>query len=241
MRFVFFIVLAAYATLSLGSLLSWELPLRFDPLVALNTMVAQRRWIVALLPALILLAATLLLGRFWCGWLCPVGTLLDWLKPRPNHQSEKPSVWHGLKYGILFTTFFAALWGNLTLLVLDPLTIWMRSLATAVFPALTWLVTELERTLYPLAFLRQPLYALDNAMRGTWLGARQAYFVPTSLTIGLLLAIVALSLIKRRAWCRYLCPLGGMLSLVAKAAWYKRTVADTCTLCGACARNCRMA
>ena len=238
--FCAFIVLAAYASAALGSILSWELPLRLDPLVSITTMMAQRRWIPGLLPAGILLAATVVLGRFWCGWLCPVGTLLDWLSPRKLPRTDHPSPWHGAKYAVLFTLFFAALWGNLTLLVLDPLTIWMRWLAAFVFPALTWLVTQAQRVLYKIAFLREALHAADDALRGSWLSFRQPYFTVSALSLGLLLAIIALTLVKRRAWCRYLCPLGGLLSLTAKASLLKRTVADTCTSCGTCAKVCTM-
>ncbi|MCE5258894.1 MAG: 4Fe-4S dicluster domain-containing protein [Chloroflexi bacterium] len=238
--FILFVILAVYAPLTLGGLLSWELPLRFDPLAAMSSMIAQRRWLMHLLPAALLLAATLLLGRFWCGWLCPIGSLLDWLRPRPSQQPDEPSAWHGIKYGILLATLFAALWGNLTLLVLDPLTIWMRALSTTVLPGATWLVTHAQHALYPIAFLREPLLALDGALRGTWLGVTQAYYAPAALTVGLLLAILALNLIKRRAWCRYLCPLGALLSLTARAALLKRTVSKDCTSCGACARSCRM-
>ena len=238
--FLFFLVLAVYSTATLGGFFSWELPLRFDPLAALTTMIAQRRWLVNFLPAAVILIATLILGRFWCGWLCPLGTLFDWFGPRKATDKGTPSLWRGLKYGILFVTVFAALWGNLTLLVFDPLTIWMRTLAAAILPGFNWLFTQLERVLYPLAFLRTPLYAIDAALRGSWLGALQAYFGAAALTIGLLLAIMVLNLVRRRAWCRYVCPLGGILSLVGKASWLKRNVSSACTSCGACAKACRM-
>ncbi len=40
----------------------------------------------------------------------------------------------GAKYGLLFVIAFAALWGNLTLLVLDPLTLFIRGITTPVLP-----------------------------------------------------------------------------------------------------------
>jgi MauM/NapG family ferredoxin protein len=238
--FLFFLVLAVYSAASLGSLLSWELALRVDPFAAFTTMIAQRRWLVFFLPAAATLVATLLLGRFWCGWLCPLGTLLDWFALRKAADKGIQSPWRGFKYGILFVTVFAAIWGNLTLLIFDPLTIWMRALATAILPGFTWLITQFERVLYPLAFLRAPLYAADSALRGSWLGVSQAFFGAGAVTVGLLLAIIVFNLVRRRAWCRYVCPLGGMLSLVAKAAWLKRSVSSACTSCGACAKTCRM-
>jgi polyferredoxin len=238
--FLMFLLLAVYAAATLGSLLSWELPLRIDPLAAITTMIAQRRWLVFFLPAVILLAATLILGRFWCGWLCPLGTLFDWFAPYKAADKGIPSPWRGFKYLLIFVTVVAALWGNLTLLILDPLTIWMRLLATALLPGFSWLFTQMERVLYPLAFLRTPLYTLDAVMRGSWLGANQAYFGAAALTVGLLLTLMVLNFVRRRLWCRYVCPMGGMLSLVGKTSFLKRSVSGACTSCGACAKICRM-
>ncbi|MGD0094754.1 MAG: 4Fe-4S binding protein, partial [Planctomycetota bacterium] len=50
---------------------------RWDPLAAAAAMLAGRSLIAAFWPALALLLLTLLLGRFFCGWVCPLGTLLD--------------------------------------------------------------------------------------------------------------------------------------------------------------------
>ena len=50
---------------------------RADPLVLVSYLAANRSFSWLLLPALLTLIFTLLLGRFFCGWLCPLGTLLD--------------------------------------------------------------------------------------------------------------------------------------------------------------------
>jgi polyferredoxin len=60
-----------------------DLFFRLNPLVALSAMIADRAWIPRLALALITLALTLLLGRAWCGWICPLGTLLEWVRFRP--------------------------------------------------------------------------------------------------------------------------------------------------------------
>jgi len=55
---------------------------------------------------------------------------------------------------------------------------------------------------------------------------------------GVLLVIMALSLIHRRFWCNYLCPTGALLSIVSRFSRRRRTKTDACTECGECAAAC---
>jgi ferredoxin len=54
----------------------------------------------------------------------------------------------------------------------------------------------------------------------------------------LLVGIIGLNLAAPRFWCRYLCPLGGLLGLFGKVSLFKRRVDDSCTSCDRCARAC---
>lgn len=215
--------------------------MRLDPLAALASMIAERRWIVAFIPAVILLLATLGLGRFWCGWLCPLGVLIDWISPRQaNPAKSSPLQWRGFKYGLLFTILFLALWGNLTLLALDPLTILVRSVSVVIVPGLTWLVTAAELALYRVPWLRGALDIVDGALRGKVIEYIQPFYAGAAGIAALFIGVMALNWAARRGWCRYICPLGGLLALVSKASWLKRKVSSDCISCGACARDCRM-
>ena len=50
-----------------------------DPLAGVSGMTAARQVSAALLiGSLAALLFSLVLGRAWCGWLCPMGTVLDW-------------------------------------------------------------------------------------------------------------------------------------------------------------------
>lgn len=53
---------------------------RLDPLAAAAAMLGARQVITAFWPALAVLGLTILLGRFFCGWVCPLGTLLDYFQ-----------------------------------------------------------------------------------------------------------------------------------------------------------------
>ena len=54
-----------------------DLLLRIDPFAGLIVILADRAIIAAFWPALIILLLTVLLGRSFCGWVCPLGTTLD--------------------------------------------------------------------------------------------------------------------------------------------------------------------
>lgn len=65
----------------------------------------------------VLLVFTLLLGRFFCGWVCPFGALLDWLQKPLSRiriaRSKLPAFFSdgdnkAIKYGVLGGTLLAA-------------------------------------------------------------------------------------------------------------------------------------
>ena len=59
--------------------------LQLDPLVALGTLLTTKTVYAGLLWALATVGLTILLGRFFCGWVCPFGALhqfIGWLGRR---------------------------------------------------------------------------------------------------------------------------------------------------------------
>jgi ferredoxin len=83
-----------------------------------------------------------------------------------------------------------------------------------------------------------PIAAFDSAVRPLLLPAEAHSYqdaLPYALLFGALLAANALA---PRFWCRYLCPLGGLLGLVSRVALFRREVAGTCDSCGLCGEVC---
>lgn len=214
--------------------------LQVDPLTSLASALAHRALFPGTALALILIALTLFLGRAWCGWLCPLGTALD-LVPRAKNRVSRwapPDALRSVKYGLLFLILFGALFGNLTLLVLDPLTLMTRTIASALLPALDEGITTLEFALYRIPFLQSGVAEFDAVLRPALL-PQTPVVSRAALSYGaLFLAVFSLSIIAKRFWCRYLCPLGGLLGLVSKLGLVQREVGDECSGCAACARVC---
>jgi len=221
--------------------------MRLDPLLALANLLASRTFLTSSTLALVLLILGFVFGRAWCGWLCPLGTILDMipLKGQPAHGRRRggqtvfpPDSWRSLKYGLLLAILVAALFGNLTLLVFDPLTILFRTLTTSIWPVADRLVTAVETGLYRLPFLSGPVATFDSLVRPAILPPEPVYIRQIGLYWLVFLSVIGLNLLAPRFWCRYLCPLGGMLGLAAKIALVRRVVGPDCEGCGLCAPTC---
>jgi len=222
-----------------------DLFFRLNPLAALSAMLAARAWIPRLGLALITVALTLVLGRVWCGWICPLGTVLEWVRFRRAGERAHflSNRWRAVKYVLLAVILAAALFGNLTLMLADPIAILTRTLGTAALPALNHAVTSVEKALYPVRLFRPPINLIERVFRGPVLPLVQYAFAANVAIALLFVVVVGLNAIAERFWCRYLCPLGGLLALLSKVALIRRVVGpqrQPCNRCAQCMGTCPM-
>lgn len=212
-----------------------------DPLAGLASMIASRSVIVPMLiGGLALLAVTLIFGRVWCGWICPSGSLLDWIPARRagKGQSDIPRFWRHGKNVTLFMVIFGAILGGLTLMVLDPVTLMFRTLAAGILPLANSVLMRAGAWLYDAGLLRSAVGWFDSSVRATLLGG-QGFYLPNLTLLLFFFGVLALNAIRRRFWCRYLCPLGGMLALVSRVSFFRyRRDGTKCVSCGRCVARC---
>lgn len=224
-----------------------DLFFRLNPLSALSTAIANRAWAPGLEWALLTAALTLLAGRAWCGWICPLGSLLEWITPRDEKKrpggggkgEARPRPNHGWKYAGLAAILAAAALGNLTLLAFDPLAILTRAMTAGILPAFHYAVNALEAALYQAAFLRPAVDGIEAALRGVVLPAKPPAFTQNLVLAGLLLGVLALNWLAPRYWCRSLCPLGALLGWLSRIALFRPVVGSACNRCTRCAIVCR--
>ena len=122
---------------------------RFNPLSALAAMLAGRAWIPRLGWALVTVGLTILIGRVWCGWICPFGTLLEWLHfPQGPPDASGPFRRVG---GRSNTSCWSVILVGSILRQSDPADsssrwrLFTRAMTTVVIPALNTIVNATEK------------------------------------------------------------------------------------------------
>jgi ferredoxin len=219
-----------------------DLFFRFDPLAAFSTMLAAREWLPHLALALVTVGAALVLGRVWCGWICPLGTLLGWLRFRAARRlaPRVPPHLRSVKYVLLGVIVVMAALGSMTLLILDPIALLTRTFTTSLIPGFDYVVGAIETALVGWGPGAGIVDWVEAHFRGTVLPVEQPHYAQGVAMLLVFLAVVLLNVFAEQFWCRYLCPLGALLGLVAKVQVLRPLVGAGCNGCNACVRACRV-
>lgn len=199
--------------------------LQLDPLVALGTILSTHSLYRGLLWALAVFILTILFGRFFCGWVCPFGSIhhfIGYLAHRKAQVSKKIHIngYHPLqrlKYVILLIFLGAAACPSAETILftglLDPIPLVSRSFNLLVVPVVD----------KPLAVAS----VTERFYQGGWL----FYAVFFS-------ALLA-NLFIPRMYCRFICPLGALFGLISRlAVWRMGKEVEICSDCKMCELNC---
>lgn len=221
---------------------------QLDPLVGISSLLSSRILIKGFIWAAGILILTILLGRVFCSFLCPLGTLhhaVGWVKPalkgaRMIQANQKTSS-QRWKYFLLIAMLTGAILGLNATGLLDPIALLFRSTALAVLPAFG---TGLRAIFDTLAvsdskILSTLSYAGEVLVSPVFGFTSQAY--QTGWFIGLVfLMILFLNRIRPRFWCRTLCPLGALLGIFSRFSILKlEQYSEKCTHCNLCTRHCQ--
>lgn len=197
----------------------WPLPgdffFRLDPLVAIIAMFTSGVLISGLMFSLIILVLTIFFGRFFCGWICPLGALIDFFEwiiqgfKRTERDQKRLHQLSAIKFGVLILIVAASAFSFQFVYFFDPVVIMTRFMGMTLMP--------IQKALFQLTPFMVP-------------HAIQFLF----FTLGILM----LSFIAGRFWCRVICPLGALLGLVARFSTFGFVQKD-CNECTACQKKCR--
>ena len=159
-----------------------------------------------------------LLGRFICGFLCPFGWFQELLHKIPTKKIStkklKPLTY--IKYAVL-----------LFMVVLMPMLITNDvGMGDPFFCKYLCPQGVLEGAI--------PLAAVNSGIRAA-LGALFSW------KLGILVAVILLSVLFYRPFCKWLCPLGAFYALLNRVSLFGMKVdKHKCVSCGKCAKACKM-
>jgi polyferredoxin len=164
--------------------------------------------------------ALALVGRgFFCGWLCPLGSLQEWVHAAGRAVAERTPPLRRLRRRALRASTRSA-WRQV-----DRVLRWGRWLALAwalIGAALTG--TMVFREADP------------------WIALLSVAEFEVGLAFVVLLATFVLAVFVERPFCRYACPLGAVQSLIGKVSPVAvQRAADTCLGCDLCNQACPVA
>ena len=206
-----------------------------------------------------LIAMSLVLGRFFCGWLCPFGLYMDLLtrirkvfRKRHLNFSERTNTTLGqFRYIIIAVMLILSV-------IFGSYAIFGTQLIPGTIPGgpqgtEAGIVSNINEP-FCLVCPMRPLCILLEAGIGAlnWSYISQIVYGPfwitgfyvTSINLTILILVTILSLAYRRFWCR-ICPLGGLTALFSTFTPFKQIALirlhkdeQKCTKCGVCKRVC---
>jgi polyferredoxin len=222
------------------------IPLPWNPILSgLTYSIALRLTIVFIL----IIGSTLILGKFFCGWLCPYALYMDIITrlrkalklPYWNLPEKLNNSLDTLRYVILAGIIVAAIalgplypdiW-RFVIMFMGPFKPLIIVFLTPIEPAIEQLGTSLGFEMWGTSF--HDLSGTIHYFNGETL---------ILLTWIVFFAFTALSFVVRLSWCRF-CPVGATISIVNKfkalrglPIMHIDKVEEKCTKCGICKRVC---
>ena len=202
-----------------------------DPLLAFNSVVnGILRW--EFLLAVPVLISPLFIGRAFCGYVCPMGFVIELFGPRKErHPSPRThKVLRKLPVFGLIAIVALILFGSAVFLLFDPISLFTRSASTLVYPT----VDRALRLTGDLLYLAPPLQggvdSVTEFLTGRLVFSNGLVYRLQLVILFMFAGVLALSWIERRMWCRHLCPLGALLGLIGRMAIFGRVIDDrACT------------
>ena len=218
--------------------------LDFDPFIFLTTLFAAHGRDIpqAFFLSISFIILTIFLGRIFCGWICPLGTLHTIMSSfRIRHTVNVHPNWYKAKYYILTALLISSLFTLQMAGIMDPISLLIRSFSLSIYP----LVNHGIRSIFDTMYLLNIPGAVDisefiySFLKKFILSFRQPYYLQAFFIGAIFLTILSLNFVQRRFWCKYLCPLGALFGLLSRYSLLNRDVSEGCTACGLCSRVCQ--
>ncbi|HHT9150431.1 MAG TPA: DUF6599 family protein [Candidatus Wujingus californicus] len=215
-----------------------------SPLSAIGAMMAAKTFILKYWPALLVLFLTIPFGRFFCAWICPLGTTLDitdrlFARIRKNSQKniyDNRKLKYYLLAFILISLFFGLQWSGW----FDPLSIATSAYTASIHPYIVHIINGFFGYFSAIPYIGSFFTVIQKFLQEILFAYHAPFFRAHGILLFVFILIISLGMVFRRYWCRNICPMGAIFALISEWSFFKRTVSSTCTSCGLCVENCSM-
>ena len=221
--------------------------LDLDPLAMITVWLSTFTVPKTLLWSLIILGTAVFLGRAFCSWICPMGTLnhavsefRPSLSKKQKRSRNQVRTARKFKYLLLTTMLMSALFGSAAVGIFDPISMVTRGIALTVLPVINYLLSGL------IGLTANGPIAVQQISDGIYEGTHGFMVHQGGLIaaggIVLTLFFAAVLMANRfipRLWCRYACPLGALLGITGRFGVLTLGKDESkCTRCGKCEQFC---
>jgi len=240
--FLVFVYILWSTTYPLKGILPTETFLKTDPLVMIFTSISERVILPWLGLAFIIPVLSIVFGRFFCGWMCPLGGAIDCCgaltkkKFIPGEGSNKKI--RKIKFLILGVIAAFSFVGIQVAWIFDPLVIMARFISLNFIPAVTFLLNSIFIFLIQKMGLYGFLHDFYRSLKMSLLGVKVHFFASSGIIFLFFLVVMATTFFIARLWCRSICPLGAIYASLGRFAFLRRNV-KKCVNCGTCVKICR--
>ena len=188
---------------------------------------------------LLLILILLFTNRFFCGWICPIGTIQDALSKIPKENKKVKMETHNsllnLKYVVVI----------LITIIIVPLGITRYTDLIFYFQYKQNLGQMAQKPLGYFSLSEYIFVFLPNLVQDIWESADLAPLFSDLLIFvyfAFYLIVIIISMWYPRAYCRYICPFGGVAAAVSDYAFVKLSRSPVKCVgrkkCGVCERVC---
>ena len=222
--------------------------LDIDPLAMFTVWLSTFSVPKTLLWSLITLGTAIFLGRAFCSWVCPMGTLnhavsefRPGLSKKAKRQKNAVVPARKIKYLLLISMLISALFGSAIVGIFDPISMVTRGVALTILPLVDYLMSGvIDATAGSGSIAIQQIS--DQLYQSTHGFVLHNGGLITAGGIVLSLFFFGVLIANRfvpRFWCRYACPLGALLGIAGRFGLLTlRKDESKCTHCGKCEQFC---